>query len=50
MVHPKTGRIYIVTKVELGKPGVYAVDAPAGGGIVTLTRLGKSTRLGCQAG
>lgn len=50
MVHPKTGRIYIVTKVELGKPGIYAVDAPVAGGTATLTRLGEIDASGLSSG
>ena len=50
MVHPKTGRIYIVTKVELGKPGIYAVDAPAAGGNATLARLGEIDASGLSSG
>lgn len=50
MVHPKTGRIYIVTKVELGKPGIYAVDAPAAGGNATLARLGEIDAAGLSSG
>lgn len=42
LVHPKTGRIYLVVKEESARPGIYAVDAPKGSGeVVTLTRIGE---------
>ncbi len=42
MVHPKTGRIYIATKVSLGKPAVYAVDGPkTSGEVLKLVRLAE---------
>lgn len=51
VVHPRTGRIYIVTKVELGKPGIYAVDAPnSAGASATLTRIGEVDVSGLSAG
>jgi len=50
LVHPKTGRIYLVVKEKSAKPGIYAADAPTAlGGVVTLARIGEvdmSGRLG----
>jgi hypothetical protein len=42
LVHPRTGRIYLVVKEKTAKPGIYAVDAPkALGEVITLTRIGE---------
>jgi hypothetical protein len=42
LVHPQTGRIYLVVKEKSTKPGVYAAEAPkATGEAVTLTRIGE---------
>lgn len=42
LVHPKTGRIYLVVKEKSAKPGIYAADAPkALGEVVTLARIGE---------
>ena len=42
LVHPRTGRIYLVVKEKSAKPGIYAADAPAvSGEVVTLTRIGE---------
>ena len=41
LVHPVTGKIYIITKIEFGNAGVYETDptqSPAG--VMTLTRVG----------
>jgi hypothetical protein len=50
LVHPRTGRIYLVVKEKTAKPGIYAADAPTvSGGVVTLARIGEvdmSGRLG----
>jgi len=42
MVHPVTGKIYIVTKIEFGNAGVYEAD-PAQGldGVIQLARVGE---------
>ncbi len=51
LIHPSTGRIYIVTKVSLGKPAIYAVDAPnAWGGVATLARIGEVEVSGLSGG
>ncbi len=50
IVHPSSGRIYIVTKVESGNPGIYAIDAPAGGGNARLTRVGEIDASGLSSG
>ena len=42
MVHPVTGKIYIITKIELGNAGVYEADPAQGSvGVITLTRVGE---------
>lgn len=42
LVHPKTGRIYLVVKEKSAKPGIYAADAPkVSGGVITLARIGE---------
>jgi hypothetical protein len=42
MVHPVSGKLYLVTKVELGNARVYEADpASASDGIITLTRVGE---------
>jgi hypothetical protein len=42
MVHPVTGKIYIITKIEFGNPRVYEGDLTAGSaGIITLARVGE---------
>ncbi|HEV7681190.1 MAG TPA: hypothetical protein VGO68_03635 [Pyrinomonadaceae bacterium] len=42
LVHPKTGRIYLVVKEESARPGIYAADAPkVSGEVVTLARIGE---------
>lgn len=42
MVHPVTGKIYIVTKIEFGNPGVYEADPPqSSAGVITLTRVAE---------
>jgi len=42
MVHPLTGKIYIITKIELGNAGVYEADPAQGSvGVTTLTRVGE---------
>ncbi len=42
LVHPKTGRIYLVLKEKSETPGIYAADAPkAPGGVVMLSRIGE---------
>lgn len=42
LVHPKTGRIYLVIKEKSARPGIYAADAPkASGEVVMLTRIGE---------
>ena len=50
LVHPRTGRIYLVVKEKSTKPGIYAADAPkVSGEVVTLARIGEvdmSGRLG----
>lgn len=49
LVHPRTGRIYLVVKEKSTKPGIYAADAPKAGDVTTLTRIGEvdmSGRLG----
>ena len=50
LVHPRTGRIYLVVKEKSAKPGIYAADAPTvSGEVVTLARIGEvdmSGRLG----
>ncbi len=41
LVHPLTGRVYIVTKTTFSSPEVYAGDVPADtSNVTTLTRLG----------
>lgn len=41
LVHPRTGRIYLVIKEKSAKPGIYAADAPAvSGEVITLARIG----------
>jgi len=42
MVHPVSGKIYLVTKVEFGNARVYEADpATVSDGIITLTRVGE---------
>lgn len=42
LVHPRTGRIYLVVKEKTAKPGIYAADAPTAlGEVITLTRIGE---------
>jgi hypothetical protein len=42
LVHPKTGRIYLVVKEKSARPGIYAADAPkVSGEVVTLARIGE---------
>jgi hypothetical protein len=42
LVHPRTGRIYLVVKEKSAKPGIYAADAPTvSGEVVTLARIGE---------
>ncbi|HKB68365.1 MAG TPA: hypothetical protein VKC61_21070 [Pyrinomonadaceae bacterium] len=42
LVHPRTGRIYLIVKEKSAKPGIYAADAPTGSGeVVTLARIGE---------
>ena len=42
MVHPVTGKIYIITKIEFGNAGVYEADpTQSTAGIITLTRVGE---------
>ena len=42
LVHPRTGRIYLVVKEKTAKPGIYAADAPTvSGDVITLTRIGE---------
>ena len=42
LIHPKTGRIYVVTKVPLINASVYAADMPTDiREVVTLTRVGE---------
>jgi hypothetical protein len=42
MVHPVSGKIYIITKIEFGNSGVYEGDPTAGAeGIITLARVGE---------
>ena len=42
LVHPKTGRIYLVVKEKSTRPGIYAADAPkVSGEVVTLARIGE---------
>ena len=42
LVHPVTGKIYIITKIEFGNPGVYEADpAQSSAGVITLTRVGE---------
>lgn len=42
LVHPRTGRIYIVTKVSSGNPGIYGADLPkTPGEVTTLALIGE---------
>ena len=42
LVHPRSGRIYLVVKEKTAKPGIYAADAPkVSGEVITLTRIGE---------
>ena len=42
LVHPRTGRIYLIVKEKSTKPGIYAADAPTvSGAVVTLARIGE---------
>jgi hypothetical protein len=42
MVHPVTGKIYVITKIELGNPGVYEADpTQSSTGVITLARVGE---------
>ena len=41
LVHPRTGNLYVVTKILLGNPGIYEAKAPlTAGGTSTLNLLG----------
>ena len=51
LVHPTTGRIYLVLKVPLINPGVYAVDMPKDTReVVTLKRIGEVDMPGLLGG
>jgi hypothetical protein len=42
IIHPVTGKIYIITKVEFGNARVYEADpATVSDGLITLTRVGE---------
>jgi hypothetical protein len=42
MVHPVSGKIYLVTKIEFGNARVYEADpAAVSDGVITLTRVGE---------
>lgn len=42
LVHPKTGRIYLVVKEKSARPGIYAADSPkVAGEVVSLARIGE---------
>jgi hypothetical protein len=42
LVHPSTGKIYLITKIEFGNAGVYEGDlAQASAGVITLARVGE---------
>jgi hypothetical protein len=42
MVHPVSGKIYLVSKIEFGNARVYEADpATMSGGVITLTRVGE---------
>ena len=42
LVHPVTGKIYIITKIPFGNPGVYEADPmQSSAGVTTLTRFGE---------
>jgi hypothetical protein len=51
LVHPRTGRIYLVVKEKSTKPGIYAADAPkVSGEVVTLARIGEVDLSGLSEG
>ncbi len=51
LIHPKTGRIYVVTKVPLINASVYAADMPSDTReVVTLTRVGEVELPGLAGG
>ena len=51
LIHPKTGRIYLVTKVPFINAGVYAADMPIDTGeAVTLKRVGEIELPGLAGG
>ena len=51
LVHPQTGRIYVVLKVPLINAGIYAADPPkTPAEVVTLTRIGEVEIPGITAG
>jgi hypothetical protein len=42
MVHPVTGKLYLVSKIEFGNARVYEADpATAADGVITMTRVGE---------
>lgn len=42
LVHPVTGKIYVITKIEFGNAGVYEADPKQGpAGVITLARVGE---------
>jgi hypothetical protein len=42
LVHPVTGKIYVITKVEFGNAGIYEADpAQISSGLITLARVGE---------
>jgi len=50
LVHPRTGRIYLVVKEKSAKPGIYAADLPkVSNTVVTLARIGE-VDLSAQSG
>ena len=50
LVHPRTGRIYLVVKEKSAKPGIYAADLPkVPNTVVTLARIGE-VDLSAQSG
>ena len=41
LVHPRTGNIYIITKIAFASPGIYEAVAPIqAGGVITMNRVG----------
>jgi hypothetical protein len=51
LVHPKTGRIYLVVKEKSARPGIYAADAPkVAGDVVSLARIGEVDMSGQEGG